>query len=118
EAGAIGSALFGTGDEAGGFAPLLAGALGKALPAGNWHFGSKPGDPDLAALGLLLGGYVFTRYGRKPGAEIRFGLSRDVDPAKVTRLAEGCFLARDLINTPANDMGPEALENAVRALAR
>jgi leucyl aminopeptidase len=118
EAGAIGSALFGTGEEIGGFAPLLTGALGKALPAGNWHFGNPPADPELATLSLLLGGYVFTRYGRKPGNEIRFVLPEGVDIERVRRLAEGAFLARDLINTPTNDMGPEALETAVRELAR
>lgn len=118
EAGAVGSALFGIGEEIGGFAPLLTGALGKMLPAGNWHFGNLPADPKLAALGLLLGGYVFTRYGRKPGNEIRFCLPEGVDIERMGRLAEGVFLARDLINTPANDMGPDALERAVRDLAR
>jgi leucyl aminopeptidase len=118
EAGAIGSALFGLGEETGGFAPLLTGALGKALPSGHWHFGNPPAEPELAALGLLLGGYVFTRYGRKGGNEIRFALPEGASHDKVTRLAEGVFLARDLINTPANDMGPEALEGAVRELAR
>jgi leucyl aminopeptidase len=118
ESGAIGSALFGLGDESGGFAPLLTGGLGKSLPAGNWHFGNPPADAELAALGVVLGNYVFTRYGRKPGDEMRFGLSEDVDVGRVERLAEGVILARDLINTPANDMGPEALEGVVRSLAR
>jgi leucyl aminopeptidase len=36
----------------------------------------------------------------------------------MARLAEGVFLARDLINTPTSDMGPDALERAVRELAR
>jgi leucyl aminopeptidase len=116
--GAIGAALFGTGDETGGFAPLLTGALGKSLPAGNWHFADRPADPELAALGLVLGGYAFTRYGRKQGKEIRFSLPGGVDLDRLKRLAEGVFLARDLINTPANDMGPESLEACVRDLAR
>jgi leucyl aminopeptidase len=118
EAGTIGSALFGIGEEVGGFAPLLTGTLGKILPSGNWHFGNPPADPELAALGLLLGGYVFTRYGRKAGNEIRFALPEGASNDRVARLAEGVFLARDLINTPASDMGPDALERAVRELAR
>jgi leucyl aminopeptidase len=118
EAGTIGSALFGIGEEVGGFAPLLTGTLGKMLPSGNWHFGNPPADPELAALGLLLGGYVFTRYGRKAGNEIRFALPEGASHDRVARLAEGVFLARDLINTPASDMGPDALERAVRELAR
>jgi leucyl aminopeptidase len=118
ENGALGSALFGLGEESGGFAPLLTGALGKSLPPGDWHFGNRPADPTLAALGVVLGSYVFTRYGRKPSSEIRFGTPDGVDIDRVTRLAEGVFLARDLINTPTNDMGPDALEAAVRELAR
>lgn len=118
EAGTIGSALFGIGEEVGGFAPLLTGTLGRMLPSGNWHFGNPPADPELAALGLLLGGYVFTRYGRKAGNEIRFALPEGASHDRVARLAEGVFLARDLINTPASDMGPDALERAVRELAR
>ena len=34
------------------------------------------------------------------------------------RVADGVFLARDLVNTPTNDMGPDALEQAARALAK
>jgi leucyl aminopeptidase len=41
-----------------------------------------------------------------------------VDGEDVSRIAENLFLARDLINTPANDMGPAELEGATRALAR
>jgi leucyl aminopeptidase len=37
--------------------------------------------------------------------------------AEITRMADAATLARDLINTPANDMGPEELEQAARALA-
>src|SRR6185312_9484538 len=87
--GAIGSALFGLGGESGGFAPLLTGELGKSLPAGDWHFGNRPADPELAALGIMLGGYAFTRYGRKPRSEIRFGLPDGVDIDRAARLAEG-----------------------------
>ena len=41
-----------------------------------------------------------------------------VDAADLTRMVEGVTLARDLINTPANDMGPQELEDAARALAK
>lgn len=113
----VGSALFGLGDEAGGFAPLLTGALAKSLPGGNWHFGNRPADPELSCLGLLLGDYVFTRYGKRPGSEIRFTVPEGADIDRLRRLKDGTFLVRDLINTPTNDMGPEALEQEVRALA-
>ena len=115
-AGGIGGALFGAGNGEGAFAPLAAGALANGLPAGDWHFASVPPAADLALVGLLLGGYVFTRYGKKDGPALRFAVPEGVDRPRIERLAEGVFLARDLVNTPTNDMGPDALEAAVRAL--
>src|SRR5690349_5828313 len=74
--GAVAGALFGL-DPNGGMLPL--GALARALPAGDWHFSGAPGKPDLATLALVLGGYVFTRYGRKPGRALRFALPPGAD---------------------------------------
>ncbi len=115
--GNVSGALFGLGDQTGGHLPLLAGALARTLPEGDWHFATPPADPDNAALGLLLGGYAFTAYGRKPHRDIRFALPEGADKARAERLAEGVFLARDLINTPTNDMGPDDVETAARKLA-
>ncbi|PTE07203.1 leucyl aminopeptidase family protein [Mesorhizobium helmanticense] len=112
EGGALAGALFGTGDGA-----LAIGALARALPEGDWHFASALAEPELAAIALLLGGYVFTRYGKKPGKTLRFALSRDADAARIRRIADGVFLTRDLVNTPTSDMGPDQLEAAVRTLA-
>jgi leucyl aminopeptidase len=117
DAGRIAGALFGVGNGEGAFAPLATGALARSLPAGDWHFAATPWAADLALLGLLLGGYVFTRYGRKDGPAIRFAVPAGVDRARVERLSGGVFLARDLVNTPTNDMGPDALEAAARVLA-
>jgi len=114
---ALQGALFGMGDEEGGFAPLATGALAKSLPEGDWHFSTSPLEPDLAMLGLLLGGYDFDRYTRKAARNIRFAAPENCDAARVMRLAEGVFLARDLINTPTNDMGPATLEAEMRKLA-
>jgi leucyl aminopeptidase len=114
--GGIGGALFGIGEGKDG--ALLIGSLAKALPQGDWHFVERPTDPTLAALALVLGGYVFTRYGKKPGKTIRFALPKGTDAGAVTRAVDGVFLARDLINTPTNDMGPDALEDAARKLAK
>jgi len=113
--GGIGGALFGLGDGQEG--NLLVGSLAKSLPEGDWHFAEPPADPALSALGLSIGGYVFTRYGRKPGKTVRFAVPEGADPGEVKRIADGVFLARDLINTPTNDMGPDALEAAVHRLA-
>lgn len=115
EGGAIAGALFGTGRSE---STLALGALAKALPEGDWHFASNPDQPELAALAVRLGGYVFTRYGRRPGKNLRLALPVSVDAGHVGRIADGVFLARDLVNTPTNDMGPDALESAVRELAK
>ena len=115
--GEVAAALFGIG-KADERAALGTGALARALPEGDWHFAEAPGDPTLSTLGIVLGGYVFTRYGKKPGKDIRLTAPAGADAAYLRRAAEGVFLARDLVNTPTNDMGPDDLEQAVRSLAR
>jgi leucyl aminopeptidase len=113
--GNVAAALFGIGDGKDG--TLSLGKLATTLPAGEWHFSTVPSDPTLAALALRLGGYVFTRYGKKPGRTVHFALPEGADADAVGRVADGVFLARDLINTPTNDLGPDALEEAVRKAA-
>ncbi len=111
-ASGIGSALFGAGDNMLEFA-----ALARNLPSGDWHIDGNVADPTLATIGLLLGGYEFTRY-RKPSQRklsIAAPASADLDHAR--RIAGGVRLTRDLINTPTSDMGPDDLERAVRSLA-
>ena len=71
-----------------------------------------------AALAWLMGGYVFDRYKKKPRPPVKLVMPQGVNGAEVSRIARHLFLARDLINTPANDMGPAELEAAARALAR
>jgi leucyl aminopeptidase len=113
--GAIAAALFGTGaDER----ALDLGELGRRLPAGDWHLATPPGDPQLAATAMMLGSYVFTSYGRKPGPEIRFAMPAGADRAAAEHVAAGVVLARDMVNAPANDMGPDEIEAAARQLAR
>ena len=115
--GDVAAVLFGTG-KAEESAALGTGALAKALPEGDWHFAQAPGNPTLSTLGVMLGAYVFTRYGKNPGKDIRLTAPAGADVAYLRRAAEGVFLARDLVNTPTNDMGPDDLEQAARALAR
>jgi leucyl aminopeptidase len=93
------------------------GALATTLPAGAYRFANKPHDPRLAALAIALGTYRFTRYRKSEGKDVQLELPEGVDGDDLSRIAEGVFLARDLINTPANDMGPAELEYAARALA-
>jgi leucyl aminopeptidase len=93
------------------------GALAGLLPEGDYRFANAPHDLKLAALAFALGGYRFSRYRKLDGKDVRLELPEGVDADDLTRIVEGVFLARDLINTPANDMGPQDFEYAVRALA-
>lgn len=116
--GKVAGAVLGTGSFQGGFSPLATGLLGSSLPAGEWYFVNPPGRKELACLGAMLGGYSFTRYGKKVTSTIRLAVPAGVDPVRLNTIASGVFLARDLVNTPASDMGPSALEKAARRLAQ
>ena len=103
----------------------LAKAVGS-LPAGDWSLTGtlSPADRTEAALAWLLAGYRFDRYrparspaARPPAALPRLICPQGLDPARLIAMAEGEALTRDLINTPAQDMGPAELEAATRALA-
>ena len=115
--GGIAGALFGHDADADPLAPLATGALARRLPDGGWHFAADPAKPELAALALLLGGYAFTRYRSATEPALEFRVPDGVDADALRRRAEAVHLVRDLINTPASDMGPEGLEAAARALA-
>jgi leucyl aminopeptidase len=96
---------------------FLPGRLAQLLPDGVFRFGNEPHDARLAALAFALGSYRFTRYRKADGRQVRLELSQSIDRDDVEHIAEGVMLARDLINTPANDMGPADLEVAARKLA-
>jgi leucyl aminopeptidase len=118
EKGEVAGAFFGVAEERAGFSPLACGKLARALPAGEWHFSEQPPEAGLAMLGLLLGGYGFDRYRKTEGKSLRFAGASGADAKEANRIASGVYLTRDLINTPANDMGPEGIEKAARKLAR
>jgi leucyl aminopeptidase len=115
--GGIAAWVLGLGEGRDAFA--LAAATEK-LPAGIYRLGEVPdfcGGAN-AALAWLMGGYNFDRYKKKAARAARLVMPPGVDGAEISRIAENLFLARDLVNTPANDMGPAELEAAARALAR
>jgi leucyl aminopeptidase len=114
ENGQISGALLGTGKDD---SRLVAGKLATGLPNGSWHLAGPVNEPDLTALAFLLGGYKFTRYTKKDEVDVTLTLPDGADKTDVKRVAKAVALARDLINTPTNDMGPEALEAAVRKVA-
>lgn len=116
--GAIAAIVFGLGEMDD---PLVWRALPDGAGTGVYRLAGAP-DGALhtgAALGWLLGSYRFERYKKAPKAEppARLVLPDGVDEAEISRIARGVFLARDLINTPSNDMGPQELTDAAQALA-
>ena len=90
-----------------------------ALPAGTYHIESTHELEELeeAALGWLLSGYRFNRYRQQKPNAVRLKAPKGIDVAKIEAIAAGEILTRDLINTPASDMGPKELEAAFLALA-
>jgi leucyl aminopeptidase len=97
--------------------PFLPGRLPSQLPDGVYRFANEPNDARLAALAFALGSYAFTRYRKAPPRSVKLDVPQSVDRAELQHIVEGVTLARDLINTPANDMGPAQLEQAARKLA-
>ncbi len=97
--------------------PFLAGKLATALQPGLYRLGEGVADPQTAALAFLLSSYSFSRYLPAKAEKPRLCAPEGVDRAKIERIASAVALGRDLVNTPANDMGPEALAEAALALA-
>jgi leucyl aminopeptidase len=93
--------------------------LPDALPEGNYALDgvSDGARATQLALGWALGGYAFTRYKPRKRGLARLVWPAGADRGRVERLARGIGLARDLINTPAEDMGPAELAGAAEDLA-
>jgi leucyl aminopeptidase len=116
--GALAQVLFGLEDAAKAWRdPFRPGQLPGLLPAGIYRFANAPHDTRLATLAFLLGHYRFRRYRKNDAPSARLVPPEGVDAGELTRMADAAALARDLINTPANDMGPEELAAAAKALA-
>ena len=117
-------------DAKGGVARVLAGvrdgsdpwalsALPLRLPRGRYALGKGAitVPVDKAAFSWDLGGYQFARYkkGKRAAAELQLEASDRVKEA--LDMAQAVRLVRDLVNTPAEDMGPEDLSDIVREQA-
>ena len=117
EGGRIKSVLFGVGDgPATGLDAREYGVLPMALPEGAYRLeGLEDANARAQAmLGWMLGAYRYTRYKKARRSPARLVPPEGIDMGRVLRLAGGVTLARDLINTPAEDMGPDNLEAAIR----
>ena len=107
--------LFGLGE---GGDPMAFRALPARLPAGDYRIAAAPpGLPaDQIALAFALGSYKFDRYKPHKGDRARL-VAEGVDVAEVRQIAHACALARDMVNTPANDLGPLQIETIAREIA-
>ena len=116
--GRIAQVLFGL-DDAGARScdPFRPGALPGLLPSGVYRFANAAQDTRLAALAFALGSYRFTRYRKADVAEVRLVPPEDVNATEIAAIADAAMLARDLVNTPSNDMGPAELALAAQAVA-
>jgi len=116
--GRIAQALFGLEDASSKSRdPFRPGALPGLLPAGLYRFANAAHDTRLATLAFALGSYRFSRYRKMDALDVRLVPPAGVDAAEIERIAGAATLARDLINTPSNDMGPAELALAAQALA-
>jgi len=122
--GALAGVAFSIGDARDAMArpELLLGGLAGALPPGHYHLAAGVEDAELAAVAWGLGAYRFRRYktGEREGAPQapRLKVPVEADLARALATVEAVWLGRDLINTPAGDLGPQELEDAARQLAR
>jgi len=97
--------------------PFAPGRLAATLPAGDYSLSGEIGDPALATLSWLLQGYRFDRYRKPSPARARLVVPDGVDGEEIGQIADSAALARDLVNTPANELGPGEIEAAIRGLA-
>ncbi len=94
------------------------GQLARSIPPDAYHFHEDPADAELSSIAWLMGGYYFDSYSQRHSRSVRhLRLPEGVDKDNVMRIVNGMVLGRDLINTPAMDLGPAELSQAAQHLA-
>ena len=114
--GTLAGVLFGQEDDNKPRDPFLAGKLAGVLPRGAYRLPTRPmtdASPHWRSRSAPTG----LPATENPRTELRLELPGSADAAELSRIVEAVYLARDLINTPANDMGPEELAAAATTLA-
>jgi leucyl aminopeptidase len=95
------------------------GGLPQALPEGTYELADFPGGAENALFAWLMGSYSFQRYftyeKRKPR---RLVLPEGMEPDAAMAKAQAVWFARELINLPANDLGPSDLAAALKDLGQ
>ena len=113
--GAVDHVIVGAGKA---FDPMSARALSARLPAGLYRLEGEPEDQKVAALAFLLGRYRFDRYrSGKDEDPVRLVAPDGFDAMEAGRIAAACALAREMVDTPAADMGPLQMETIAREIA-
>jgi leucyl aminopeptidase len=100
--------------------PFALAGLCSALPAGS-YFLESDWDAALTAgatVGWALGGYRFTRYKANEQEMAKLVIDPRCDAQRIKDQISAVFLVRDLVNTPAEDMMPEHLSEAIKDMAR
>jgi leucyl aminopeptidase len=110
-------ALIGIGNGTDAFA---FGDAAKNLPEGDWSLQGELAeiDPTLAMIAFGAGAYQFTRYKAAPKTPARLMPLATADAAEAERVVQSIWLARDLVNTPAGDMDPDALQAVAEGLGK
>ncbi len=96
--------------------PFGPGRLSGVLPAGDYVFRGRLHDANATSLSWMLNAYRFERYKSFALPIARLVAPRGVDIAEIARIGQAVMASRDLINTPANDLGPAEIEAAIREL--
>jgi len=113
--GTIDHVLVGVGKT---FDPMSARALSAKLPAGLYRLEAEPEEARVAALAFLLGRYRFDRYkARGEEGDVRLVAPDGFDTVEAGWIAAACALAREMVDTPAADMGPLQMETIAREIA-
>jgi len=100
------------------FDPMSVRGLSTRLPGGLYRLDLDEEAAGQAALAFLLGTYVFDRYKARPEtAPVRLVAPAGMDGAEASRIVAACALAREMVDTPAADMGPLQIETIAREIA-
>ncbi len=94
------------------------GNLPKKLPTGNYHLESELEDIEKHLIGWVLDSYNYDNYKSdvKP-KQVSIKIPKNVNKDRVLKISESVCIGRNLINTPANDLGPEEIEQAARQIS-
>ncbi len=110
--GAPAAIILGLGDDTG---PWPFAELPMKLPEGDWRLAAGDYDAQLAGVGVGLGAYAYTAFKQSKRARATIGFESPDPTASLLTVAVN--RARDLINAPANLLGPSELADAVADLA-